>query len=525
MKKFLAMLLVFSLLLACAACGGDGSSSQQSTSSADSSTAGTSSEDAPVESNADVEDGDYPVLRFNMNTATGDPRSKTSEVMDAINEILREKAHAEIEPVWVTFADMQTQLNLLLTGGDDSLDFFSSFWYQPLGILVSNGQVAELDSLLEEYGQETKELFGDYEAVLDCGRVGGKLYGIPSYTAWTAPNIYFSQKADADSANIDWSKVTDLDSATEAMLAMKKANPDHYYIPGSTEPYWIPKGIDYLGDQNYLGVLLDPEKSTTIENYYESDYFLNIMENVKIWQQNGIISPDPMSCNSATLASMQNGLVSGTTGYSWDAAEFCHQANVSGVYGGDLVGAEISPSYITTGNVTTYLWHITPFCKEPEAAMRVLNLLYTDPEVATIFSYGVEGVTYQLDENGAAAYLDGENGQTSGWTGGQSFVVPNGTIVPLWFDQSPDANERIYESNKNAKRSIALGFTCDMEPVADQVAACANVIAQYYTPLMNGVVDIDEVVPVFQKALHDAGIDEIIKCKQEQLDDWLAAQG
>lgn len=46
-------------------------------------------------------------------------------------------------------------------------------------------------------------------------------------------------------------------------------------------------------------------------------------------------------------------------------------------------------------------------------------------------------------------------------------------------------------------------------------------IAQYYTPLMNGVVDIDEVLPVFQQALHDAGIDDIIKCKQEQLDEWL----
>jgi putative aldouronate transport system substrate-binding protein len=79
----------------------------------------------------------------------------------------------------------------------------------------------------------------------------------------------------------------------------------------------------------------------------------------------------------------------------------------------------------------------------------------------------------------------------------------------------------VAESNKNAAKSIALGFTCNMEPVADQVAACANVIAQYYTPLMNGVVDIDEVLPVFQQALHDAGIDDIIKCKQEQLDEWL----
>lgn len=44
---------------------------------------------------------------------------------------------------------------------------------------------------------------------------------------------------------------------TDAMISLKKANPDKYFIPGSTDPYWIPKSIDYFGDTNYLGVLTD----------------------------------------------------------------------------------------------------------------------------------------------------------------------------------------------------------------------------------------------------------------------------
>ena len=60
--------------------------------------------------------------------------------------------------------------------------------------------------------------------------------------------------------------------------------------------------------------------------------------------------------------------------------------------------------------------------------------------------------------------------------------------------------------------------------MADQVTACSNVIAQYYLPLINGEVNIDEVLPVFQQALHDAGIDAIIAEKQAQLDAWLASK-
>ena len=47
---------------------------------------------------------------------------------------------------------------------------------------------------------------------------------------------------------------------------------------------------------------------------------------------------------------------------------------------------------------------------------------------------------------------------------------------------------------------------------------------QYYLPLINGEVDVDEILPVFQKALKDAGIDAIVAEKQAQLDAWLAAK-
>jgi len=80
------------------------------------------------------------------------------------------------------------------------------------------------------------------------------------------------------------------------------------------------------------------------------------------------------------------------------------------------------------------------------------------------------------------------------------------------------------QSNAEAKPSLALGFTFDATPVADQITACNNVIAQYYLPLINGEVDIDEVLPVFQQALRDAGIDAVIAEKQSQLDKWLAAK-
>lgn len=508
MKKTLALILSLVMVLGLVACGSaDGGSSAAEPNGGGSATS-----------------GEVVKLRFNMISITGEPRSKQAEVLGELNAILREKAGAELEPVYVNFAELQQQMNLLLTGGSDSLDIFNSFWYQPLGNMVANGQVAAIDEVFEQYGQETKALFEGTEAVLDCGRVGGKLYGIPTISAWATPNIYLCSEEDSNRAGIDWSKVTDLDSLTPALLELKKANPDHYYIPGSTQPYWMPKGIDYLGDQNFLGVLVDPLNDTTITNYYESEYFLNILDNVKVWAANGIISPDPMSNNTPTNGCVRNGITHGTTGYHWSDKELVANANNTNEFNQRVVATTIGPSYITTGNVTTYMWHISPFCKNPEAAMKVLNLLYTDPEVATLFAYGIEGLTYVKAEDGSCNWMEGENNMNSGWQGGKGPLIANATIIPTWYGESLDLNEAVIKANKEAKQSLALGFTCDMDPVADEVAACANVIAQYYLPLMNGVVNVDEVLPVFQQALKDAGLDTIIAYKQEQLNAWLAAK-
>ena len=526
MKKLLALLLALAMVLALAACGGSTTPDQGSKTESKEDTKAPDTPDTQApDTQAPEGSGDvtYPKIRLNLTSFTGEAPTYAKEVQDALNEQLREKAQAEVEFVWVGFADMSTQLNLLLTGGDDSLDILSSFWYTSLGELVANGQVAPLDDLLASSGQGILDLYKDYQYVLDCGKIGGKVYGIPSFTAWSSPNIYICEAAVAE--GVDITKINTIDDLTQALIKMKENNPDKYFIPGATEPYWVPKGIDYLGDTNYLGCLMDPCNSTTVENYYESEYFVNFLDNVKVWKEKEIISPDSMSNPNPTLLSFQNRITYGTPGYGYNMTNFIYEANKSQQYGADITGCEIGARLLTTGNINTYLWHVTSFCKDKEAAMRVLNCLYTDAEVANIFSNGVKDLTYGVDENGQLCYVNGATDATSaGWSVGYAYVNPNDFLCPTWDYQLPEANDLMVADNAAALPSLALGFTCDLSPVADQYGACVNVVKQYYNPLMNGEVDIDEVLPVFQQALHDAGVDDIIAEKQKQLDEWLASK-
>lgn len=508
-----AMMLVTSF----AGCSGGNNSSTSST-GGDSSTSDTSSE--ATTSDTGTADGEYPVIRINYSIIQGSDGE--ADVEAALNEIMREEAGAEVDLIGIEFANWVTQMNLMLAGGSDALDMYTSFWYAPMSTLYANGQVIALDELMETEAPDLKAYYDQYPEILDCGRINGELYGIPTIMAWSQPNIYVVQKADSEAAGIDWSQVNTLEDATEAMLAMKKANPDHYYIPGSTETYWVPKDIDYLGDTQYLGVLTNPTESTTIENYYESDYFMNFLDNVKIWAENDLISPDPMSNSNPSLVNLQYGISAGTPGYSWSIDEFLYENNATGQYG-ELVGAQIGDRLLTSGDATTYLWHISPFCEDQAAAMRVMNVLFTNAEASNLITNGVEGEHWVRDENGFMTYPEGKDISTVGWGGA---IAPLGRLEGYVWDYEPaNINEMMDETNEEAQASLALGFSFDSSEVADQVTACTNVVSQYLLPLMYGEVDIDATLPEFQQQLKNAGIDDIIAAKQEQLDAWLAAKG
>lgn len=519
MKRILSVLLSCVLVLSLVACGSGRAQSGDASNTASTGQTGEST------SGSSKVDGDYPVIRINETAFYGEPPANGERIQEALNVILREKAHAEIEFVYVQMSNLATQLNLLLTGGDDSLDLLSGFWYAGVSELVSNGQVRAIDDLLASSGQGIQEIFEEYPEILHCGRINGKQYGIPSVCAWTCENCYLVMEDIVKEANIEFpEKIANLDELTPLLLKLKEANPDKYFIAGSTSPYWIPKTIDYLGDNNYLGVILDPANSTKIENYYESEYFLNFLENVKIWKANDLISPDPMSNNTAVLGNLSSKVTYGITGYDYNLKNTIYEAEKQNSYDGPIVGTQIGEKYLTTANASTYMWYITSFCKEPEAAMRVLNVLYTDPEAANILMNGLEGVTYVKDENGQLKYPEGvTNHQEAGWFAMYNAARPNGFLCPTWNYSRPDAYELLKEDNAKAIKSTALGFTPDLSAVADQYAACANVLAQYYAPIVNAVVDIDETLPVFQQALRDAGIEDIIAEEQRQFDAWRAA--
>ena len=179
--------------------------------------------------------------------------------------------------------------------------------------------------------------------------------------------------------------------------------------------------------------------------------------------------------------------------------------------------------------MTSYLHQaanaITVSCKYPEKAMQALELINTDPFVATAIRFGLEGTHWTLNEDGTLntdGTLNANNDNNFYWYGAQF-----GAIV---YSKVPASKgtaqfmEKLAAANAKAKAGN-MGFIFDPSPVQNEVAACSAKIDEYNTNLKFGkhetMEQVDAALAAFSAALDEAGIAKVVAECQRQLDAFL----
>lgn len=280
--------------------------------------------------------------------------------------------------------------------------------------------------------------------------------------------------------------------------------------------------IDNLGFSDWIGVLLNQGiDQDTIVNYYETDEFRAYCEKCKMWADNGYYIDDPLNNTGMMASYVPDGIAGGGMfeAYSVDYAAALMSAQIKNY---EMVIFQLN-DFVGT-NATVYNgWNISSTCQNPDAAMKLLDLLYTDEKVARFLALGIEGETYELDENGCAWYPEGVDSSNVGWNLDCPWFYPNeclgapfNTTLKTYFTDMTDC-----WTNPENKYSKAMGFVFDPANVYDQYAACSATVAEYRDALLYGQVDVDSAIEKFNEELKENGIDEIIEEMQKQYDEFL----
>ncbi len=470
---------------------------------------------------------DYDQVTFAYATFNNIPTEETLDtVEEEINKITREKIGAEITLKPIGIADYSSSISLSLQAGE-KIDVFQS-----LGDYVNcvtTGMAMDITDMVEEDAKESMELFS--EEWLKACMVGGRLYGLPTNKPVALTNMVIYRKDIADELGIDMSQVNTVEDLTDVLLKVKEGHPEMTPMApvenasiGLNRNY---KELDSLGDDyhNPLGVLMGD--SLEVVDLYSSEEFRKNCELAREWYENDLVMKD-----AATTTSMAAELMSSGNYFCYLAAysypEEDTAASLAAQMGNGLfeIGAKmVGDAYLGTSDINALTWMVTSNSKVSDAALKFLNLTFTDEDIINLVIYGLEGRDYVLDEEGFMSYPEGQDASTVPYTA-QLSCGTFGTFF-LQYPMAGTNKESIEwekEQNETAKCSPAMGFTFDNSSVQTQYTACRNVISQYLPGLYCGSVDPATEIDSFVEALKGAGYEDILNAKAEQLKAWSEEQ-
>ena len=553
MKKLLAILLCVVLSLSLlAGCGGSGDSGKEDTKKEDQAKEDTKKDepakedtkkDEPAKEDTEEEPGDEPgdepggddiITDFGGAKITvimygGTPEQAGAErVFGKINDYFKEKWNIDVDIQFLTFGNYVQNTNMILSAGEPC-DIFCSGQLN-FTSTVANESCYDMyeDDLIQKYGKGILDLVDS--AFLKGCTVDGHLYGIPTMRdlavgMWCI--VIAKQYMDGigyDYSNIDTEACNPAtpEEMTDLFEKLHAQYPDINVIYPWGRTLLNQKFVyDPIGGDDF-GVLLDPANSLEVSDLFSSDMFMDYCKLMREWQLKGFISKDAATETEGGGAQIRAGtLMADTTG---GKPGIVRQKEVER---GDMdsIAFQMGPDFVRAEQATVAAWSINSDCENPEAAMVVLNALYTDEVVTNLILWGEEGVDYVFTDDGHIDFPEGITKETSEYYNiTPAWALPCEYTTHVRVGDALDLWPQTIKYNNESMKSKAIGFSFDKSEYSAEYTALINIWDEMAPALLYGMVDPEEEIPKLIERLKGAGLDEYIQAKREALEKWAAGE-
>lgn len=550
-KKLVALLLSLALVLSLGACGGNGGSSTSSEASPSSTTeeSGAAAESGDESQAETAETGEFqlPIVDEPTTLSYFVADDSNAAIMTTDwndNEFYQEMerrtgVHLEFE--MVSSADYQTNFNLMIASGNlaDMIYVGASYYAEGVDAAIDDGYFLDLTDLVDEYMPNyekvrTSDVQYELLSTTDSGRLGA-VYELRQSKQGPWLGLWIRQDW-LDDLGLE-TPVT-FDDYHEVLTAFKNEK-------GATAPLIL----NFSGSDGEFGTMsgglnvlnswqLDETGKVNFGPYMDAwKEYVTIMHQ---WYTEGLIDPDFMATDERT-ADMAK-VVTGASGvfaalYTmpsvYEAASEDPNMNLAPVNPpvmneGDEGHIRLRDSY-TSGNTA-----ISADSENWEVALRWLDYLYTD-EGALLANYGVEGDTFEFNEDGEPEFTDKILANENGWTMTQtvaSYLCPSAGIAN-WSDWTrelagvPEKDQACYDvwSEFSDDWRLPSSVTLTQDESTERAALYADIstiVKEQTAQFISGALDIESNWDAYISALEASGMERAIEITQAAYDRYLA---
>ncbi|HWT74125.1 MAG TPA: DUF3502 domain-containing protein [Mobilitalea sp.] len=526
-KKVFSVILAGTMAISLAACGGKSADSTNTDNSG-------SKSDATVTQGAAgaIDTSEHVKVKF---VVLGDrpTNGRLEAMLEQLNPILTEKVNAELELQYVEWADWQTQYNLLLASGDDTIDLITTAtdWLDAWPNVKKGSFLPLTEDMLKTYAPQT---YAQVPAAnWDACKYDGSIYFIPedNYTQYTNHGMFYRGDWAKEFGLTTISSFEDLGKYFQGVVDNKTgvipwdvsgtaANGNALaggYIESKTSNIVIegvPIGLSTLF---YGASASDPY--TVVSPYMDGTTFEDFAVMMKSWADAGYWREDVLNYDGDSREEFYAG-TSGADQHHTQTFVSQIRPNMDTKQPGSEAQmfsfSEPSKNLVKT-SITHGACAIGANSKHPERALMVYDLLRNDATCYKLYNYGIENTDYVVTSDGKLARPDGWDSSTDGL--GTNFWCGRNDNLELTDSTWYAGKDDIYANYDTYAINYPYGkFVFDNSNVSTQIAAMADVCANYIPRIAFGKVDDPKaMVAEFRQALKDAGYDDVLKEVQNQL--------
>lgn len=441
----------------------------------------------------------------------GDPQEDHDAVVEAANKLLRERYNLELNLITIPSGEFTSRMELMITSGEEWDLCYTASGNNPFLINVNREAFMGLNDLLET--ETGKELMAVYpEGLTDFATVNGVIYALPNYQKIYDGYAAAIKKDLAEKYNLDLTKeyksLADLEPFMDQILANE---PDIWPLRASGSEMGFYRDFECI-QGNLLVSVNDPDQ--TVHYLWENETWLYAIKKQNEYFLKGYIRAD-----QATATDDSADQLAGRYAIQMLPYKPGFEADTAAKYGGEYVTIQFTDVdyMISSRSPQATMTAINYACKNPDAALKMYTVMWTDPEIYNILNFGIEGEHYNKVADDRVEQIADSGWSMAGMLGWQLGNQFNAWKLP---GQNDDVWEETEAINQNAVKSALAGFAFDSSAVSAEVAQMNAKNAETVSPWMTGI-DYDTVYDGWSDVMDNAGGEAVRAALQEQIDAFI----
>lgn len=476
MKRILALVLALIMLVAMCSCNGGGS-----------------------------DESGVKTLKIYM---PADPQADLSLVLEEANKIVEEKIGARMDVQLIDAGAYSQKMNMIMASGE-AFDICFTGYLNKYSDAVSKGGFMCLDDLLDTVPTLKKQV-PDY--LWKAVEYEGSIYAVPNEQIVATQTVMFTFKDLADKYGLDPNSINHKWEIEPYLKAIKENEPDMIPFRLNSGMFARSDDPDFRGYEEITTgfAVKRGDKTGKVVYVYDTPEYQAGVATRNEWLKKGYIREDILSVGDDTI-DMKTGKYA-----VWNAVyKPGVEASYTEQYGGReviaLKGGESEPLIKQASCVATML-AIGRTCKNPELAIKLIELLNTDKDLYNLMSFGIEGKHYEFNEEGKVRKIANSGYTMDAWKWGCQFNahVSEGAADDVW--------EQTKKLNEEAETSVLINFVLDPGPISTELANFTAVYDEYMYVIQGMDPNYKDYEDEYRAKLKKVGTDKIIKELQRQVD-------